>query len=103
MATIESAHVEKHADHPARLVRLPRIRVAQIVMDYLAHGWTAEDICRQYSHLTPAEVHAAMTYYYDHRAEIDAEIRAEILANRAARTAAPPTPFELRMQASGVL
>ena len=30
-----------------RLRRLPRIRVAQIVMDYLAYGWSVEEICRQ--------------------------------------------------------
>src|SRR4051812_45233034 len=29
-------HIDKQEDQPARLERLPRIRVAQIVMDYLA-------------------------------------------------------------------
>jgi hypothetical protein len=101
MAIVDTQHVEKPAERPARLARLPRIRVAQIVMDYLAHGWTAEDVCRQYPHLMPAEVHAAMTYYYDHRAEVDAEIREELDAVRAARTAAPVTPFELRMGLAG--
>jgi hypothetical protein len=44
-----------------------------------------------------------MAYYYDHQDEIDAEIRAEMTATRAAQAAAPPTPFAARMQAKGVL
>ena len=59
------------------MLRLPRIRVAQIVMDYLAYGWSVEEICRQHPYLTPAEAHAAMGYYFDHQAEIDSEISDE--------------------------
>jgi hypothetical protein len=47
-------------------------------MDYLGRGLAPEDIVRHYPYLTLAEVHAAMTYYHDHREEIDAEIRGEL-------------------------
>lgn len=80
-------HIEKVSGAPARLQRLPRIRVAQIVMDYLAHGWSAEEICRQHPPLKLAEVHAALGYYYDHQPEIDSEIAAEFEeVNRPAST-----------------
>ncbi len=103
MASVLNTHVEKQDGQPAQLARLPRIRVAQIVMDYLAHGWTPEDMCRHYPHLTPAEAHAAMMYYYDHQAEIYGEIQAEITEIRAAQAVAESSPFVLRMQAKGVL
>lgn len=103
MASVANSHIEKCNGEPARLSRLPRIRVAQIVMDYLAHGWTPDEMCRHYPHLTPAETHAAMMYYYDHQAEIDAEIQAELADVRAAQAAAAPSPFMLRMQARGIL
>lgn len=70
-------HIEKPADEPARLRSTPRVRVAQIVMDYLAHGWSPEEMCRQHPGLTLAEIHAAMAYYYDDQSQIDAEIEAE--------------------------
>ncbi|MCL4248790.1 MAG: DUF433 domain-containing protein [Anaerolineae bacterium] len=35
--------------------------------------WTMERICENYG-LTPAEVHSAWAFYYDHRSEIDAHI-----------------------------
>ena len=92
-------HIEKPAGEPARLGRIPRVRVAQIAMDYLAHGWSADEICRQHSHLTPAEVHSALAYYFDHREEIEDEIRAEWTeAERSAESAARP-PFLLRLAA----
>lgn len=79
MATgIAYPHIEKQDNQPARLERLPRIRVAQIVMDYLAHGWSPDEMCRQHPYLTLAEAHAAMAYYLDHQAEIDQEIEAEL-------------------------
>ena len=40
-------HIEKLEGEPARLQRVPRVRVAQIVMDYLAYGWSVEEMCRQ--------------------------------------------------------
>ena len=53
--------------------------------------------------LTLAEIHAAMMYYYDHQTEIDSEIQTELDEVRASRAGAGPTPFELRMQAKGIL
>lgn len=70
-------HVEREDGQPARLRRVPRVRVAQLVMDYLAHGWSAEDLCRQHPWLQLSEAHAALLYYHDHAPEIESEIRAE--------------------------
>jgi len=38
--------------------------------------WTAERIAQNYE-LTPAQVYAAWAYYYDHQAEIDAQLETE--------------------------
>ena len=77
--TVQSTypHISSPEGEPARLTRRPRTRVAQIAMDFLGHGWSVEEMCRQHPDLTPAEIHAAMTYYWDHREEIDREIRDE--------------------------
>lgn len=96
-------HIEKHEGVPARLQRLPRIRVAQIVMDYLSHGWSPDEMCRQHSYLRPAEAHAAMTYYFDHQEEIDEEVAAEWRQVEQERSSAPKSPFYLRMKAKRLL
>jgi Protein of unknown function (DUF433) len=92
MAVIDYPHIHKYPSEVARLERLPRVRVAQIIADHLGFGWSAEEIVRQHSHLLPAEVHAALGYYYDHPVEIDAELAAEL--EEMDRTAAQPaTPL----------
>src|SRR4051812_23605987 len=94
-------HIEKLGHDPAQLKRLRRVRVAQIVMDYLAHGWSPEEMCRQHPSLRLAEVHAAMGYYYDHQEEIDNEIRAEVEQAGQGRAAGARSPFFVRLRAKG--
>jgi uncharacterized protein (DUF433 family) len=96
-------HIEKRDGEPARLERVPRVRVAQIVMDYLAHGWSPDEMRRQYPYLQPAEAYAAMAYYFDHQAEIDGEIQAELAQVQEDRARATPSPFVVRLRAKGLL
>jgi uncharacterized protein (DUF433 family) len=96
-------HIQTPEGQPACLLSHPRIRVAQIVMDYLAYGWSVEEMCRQHPYLTLAETHAAMGYYFDHQAEIDREIRAEWQEVQQEQSVVQRSPFYLRMKAQGVL
>lgn len=47
-----------------------RITVADVAMMYLRMGQSLEEIAGKYQ-LSPASVHAAIAFYYDHREEID--------------------------------
>src|SRR5262245_4873533 len=96
-------HIEKSEGNPARLKRMPRIRVSQIVIDYLNHGWSADEICIHYPHLKLAEVHSAMAYYFDHQSEIDNEIAAEQQLINRSRDQSKPTAVETRLRAQGLL
>lgn len=44
-------------------------------------NWTMERLCRAYE-ITPAEVHAAWSFYYDHKPEVDQHIQEEEDATR---------------------
>lgn len=53
----------------------------RISVQFLSHfthdpEWSVERICQTYQ-LTPAQVHAAWSYYYDHQTEIDQHSEAE--------------------------
>src|SRR5205085_8073803 len=86
-------HLVKTEGKPAHLERLPRIRVSQIVIDYLNNGWSADEICIHYPHLKQAEVHSAMAYYFDHQPEIAAEIADDQKLSEDWRTQTPPSPL----------
>lgn len=92
-------HIEKPEGEPARLERLPRIRVAQIAMDYLAHGWSVDEMWHQHPYLTLAEAHAAMAYYFDHQADIDREINEEIDQVERDQSRAPRSATYHRLRA----
>jgi len=94
-------HIVKEGDQPARLERHPRVRVAQIVMDYLAYGWSTDEIHRQHRDLALAEIHAAMGYYYDNQAEIDAEIKAELADVDRALAVETRSAVWLKLKAQG--
>jgi hypothetical protein len=72
-------------------------------MDYLAHGWSADEMCRQHPALRPAEIYAAMGYYFDHKDEIENEMRSEWEQAQGDKAAAKPSPFFLRLHAQGLL
>jgi len=47
-----------------------RVRVQDVAMLSELQGRTPDQIVEAYPHLTLAQVHAALSYYFDHRAEI---------------------------------
>ncbi len=49
-------------------------KVVEVVLDKMAHNSSPEEMHEQYPHLSLAQIHAAMSYYYEHQAEVDADI-----------------------------
>src|SRR5439155_19437936 len=94
-------HIEKPEGQPARLKRVPRTRVAMIVMDYLFDGMSVDTMCEQYPYLLPAEAHSAMAYYFDHKEEIEEEIRQDVENYERARAQAGPSELAQRLRAQG--
>jgi len=58
----------------ARLVG-HRIRVMDIVVWHEMRGYSPDEIAAMFPGITLADVHAALTYYFDHRPEIESELR----------------------------
>ena len=96
-------HIVKDDGSPARLESQPRTRVAMIVMDYLGRGLGPEDIVRHYPYLTLSEVHSAMTYYHDHRNEIDMEIRQELDQLKHSTDANARSTIWQKLKAAGII
>ncbi len=48
-----------------------RIRVIDIVIEYEKLGYTPDEIVNAHPHLSLAQVHDALSYYYENRKEMD--------------------------------
>ena len=69
-----------------------RHRVIDIVADHVAHGYSAAQIVEQYPDLTPAQVHAVLTYYCVHQGELDVVLIASYTQAEHARHHHTPHP-----------
>lgn len=73
MATVEYAHVGVNSDG-VPIILGTQTKVVEIALDHLAHGSDAPELHRQFPHLALGQIHSALAYYYDHKAEMDADI-----------------------------
>jgi len=73
MATVAYAHIEL-TDEGVPVIAGTQTKMEQVVLDHLAHDWDAGEIHRQHPHLSLAQIHSALAYYYDHQAEMDRQI-----------------------------
>jgi len=71
------------------VIKGSRFPISSIIQNH-RRGLSVEDILHEFPHLTPAQVYDALSYYYDHRAEIDAAI-AELTDVESAARDYPPT------------
>jgi len=80
------------------------MKVVELVTDKVAYGWGPEELHRQLPHISMAQIHAALTYYYDHKSEIDTEIEQtsrEAAKLRAKSTATASLRRKLRPLSTG--
>jgi uncharacterized protein (DUF433 family) len=68
----------------------------KVLVRYHQMGYTATEILSGHAGLTPAQLYDALSYYYDHQAEIEADIKADELPALLER-------FDVKLDADGVL
>ena len=52
-----------------------KVKVTEVVLDKIAYGSSPEEIHFQHPHLSLAQIHGALTYYYENQDEVDGQIR----------------------------
>jgi uncharacterized protein (DUF433 family) len=79
------------------------VKVIEVVLDKLAHGSSPEEMHLQYPHLSLAQIHAALSYYYDHQQAFDAAIEDQLQRVEALMAQAGESPVVRRLRALGKL
>ena len=64
-------------------------KVIEVAMDHAAYGWDAEEIHAAHPHLSLAQIHAALSYYHDHKGELDGQMHRQLENHRRLRNEAP--------------
>jgi uncharacterized protein (DUF433 family) len=55
-----------------------RVRVKDVVIWHVHEGMSLDEIMSKWPHLTLADLHAALAYYYDRKDEVETEIEADV-------------------------
>jgi uncharacterized protein (DUF433 family) len=97
-----SSHIEnrKNRDGQNRAyITGTRVRVQDIYAYAEIHGMSPDEIVQQLPHLTLGQVHGALAYYFDHRQEIQDEIRQDEEFVQQMRALTGPGPLEQKLSA----
>ena len=79
------------------------VKVIEVVLDKLAHWSSPEEMHLQYPDLSLAQIHAALSYYYDHQQAFDATIEEQLQWVDALMAQAGESPIRKRLRALGKL
>jgi uncharacterized protein (DUF433 family) len=74
-------------------------KVVEVVLDKMAHGSSPEEMHLQYPHLSLAQIHAALSYYYEHQTELDAQILQDWNEVKELAAIQPESPLMQRLRA----
>jgi len=100
MPTLMTAHIRLDQRGVAWIDHT-NTKVIEVALDMIAHGWSPEEIHFQHSHLSLAQIHAALGYYYDHKDEIDAQVESSLREADRLQAEVGESPIRKRLREMG--
>jgi uncharacterized protein (DUF433 family) len=103
MSQVVATHIELRPNRdgqPRAFIAGTRVRVQDIYALAEMQGSTPDEIVEALPHLTLSQVHAALSYYFDHREAILEELRDDEEYVRRLRELAGPGLLQKRLNAA---
>ena len=79
------------------------MKVVELVMAQTAYGWSPEELHFQRPYLSLGQIYAALAYYWDHKAELDADIQQRLEFADKSQQDAGPSVLVAKLKAQGRL
>src|ERR1700735_508699 len=93
------AHIETD-ERGVPYVAGTRTKVIEVILDHIAWGLDADQIHKQHPHLSIGSIHSALAYFYDHKPQIEEEIKSEMAQADAFFASRPPSPALAKLRAA---
>lgn len=97
-----SSHIHRDAEGRA-WIDDTNIKVIEVILDHIAYGWSADEIHFQHPHLSLGQIHAALSYYFDHQPEFDGAIEARLQEAETLAAESKDSPLRRRLRQLGKL
>jgi uncharacterized protein (DUF433 family) len=96
--TTEYRHIVLN-DNGVPVIEGTRIKVKYLAIDHVGSGMSPEEIESEFPPLTLGQIHSALAYYFDHKAEIDAENKRDYKYVQEQRALQDESPLIKRLRA----
>jgi uncharacterized protein (DUF433 family) len=103
MSTVTSSHIRLD-ERGVAWIDDTNIKVIEVALEHIAHGSSPDEIFDQHNgYLTMAQIYAALTHYYDHQADYDALIDAQVREHDTMHARSQDSPGRRRLRTTGKL
>jgi uncharacterized protein (DUF433 family) len=86
-------------DEDVPRIKGTKTKIVELAAEHLAHGYSPEEVCLQHPYLSLGQVHSAMSYYWDHEDEINADLERRRKKVEALKASTPTPPIVEKLRA----
>jgi len=79
------------------------MKVVELVTAQKAYGWSPEEIHFQHPYLSMSQIYSALAYYWDHKAELDADIEQRLERAKQRKDNAEIFPLAEKLRSQGLI
>lgn len=90
-------------DRQVPFIKGTSMKVVELVTSVQAYGWSPEELHFQYPHLSMSQIYSALAYYWEHKAEIDADIKRRFEYSEKLRQDAGESTLAKRLRHEGLI
>jgi len=79
------------------------MKLVELVTSIHAYGWSPEELHFQYPHLNMSQIYSALAYYWEHKQEIDADVKRRFEYSEKLRLEAGESALAKRLREEGLI
>jgi uncharacterized protein (DUF433 family) len=102
VTTTEYKHIQLD-DRQVPFIKGTSMKVVELVTSVQAYGWSPEELHFQYPHLSMSQIYSALAYYWEHKEEIEADLKRRFEYSEKLRLEAGESPLAKRLRQQGLI
>ena len=79
------------------------MKVVELIGAHQAYGWSPPELHFQFPHLSMSQIYSALAYYWDHKEELDTDMKRRLEYADHSRKEAGASPLAEKLRSQGLL
>ena len=79
------------------------MKVVELITSVQAYGWSPEELHFQYPHLSMSQIYSALAYYWEHKEEIDIDMKRRFEYSEKLRLETGESTLAKRLRKEGLI